>query len=348
MMASMTEKVLLVSRRWGHHASHSGYDILGDHLAQTLSTRPIPQTLLPDSIFWRATVDMQGYDRTAAALELKTAAHMATHRRWLYHLLYADNTFHYLGKLSGWRGHRVVASFHLPPHGLAAWIRTPEKLRQLSAVIMLGSTQLSFFEGILPEERLFLVPYAVNTAYFRPPALYAEREENLCLFVGSHLRDLDTLVAVVENAYRLAPHIKFVAVAHPKDRARFSGIVGNFNLQSNLSELELLRLYQKAALVIQPLQDTVANTALLETMACGTPIVVTDIGAVREYVAEDCARFVAPYSPQAMLEAIVDLIADPETRSHMATKARERAMLFDWQRIAGQMRDTYQRILELD
>ena len=167
------------------------------------------------------------------------------------------------------------------------------------------------------------------------------------MFVGSHLRDLETLTTVIEDAYRLAPHLQFVLVAHPKDLAKFTGLIGNVTLYSNLRETELLALYQKATLVIQPLQDTVANTALLETMACGAPSVVTEIGAVRDYVTAECAALVAPYNPQAMLAAIIELAADAARRRSMAEHARTRALQFAWPCVAGQMRKTYEQILGL-
>lgn len=346
-MAAIDDRVLLLSRRWSHHASHSGYDILGHHITHLVSAGPLPSRLLPERLFWQATKRMSGYDRTGAALELRAAAHMATHRGFLYHLLYADNCFNYLGRLNGWRGHRVVASFHLPPRRLAAWIGCPAALRQLAAVIVLGSTQIGFFEGFLPRERIFVVPYAVDTTFFKPPATFAARAENCCLFVGSHLRDLETLIAVIEDAYRLAPHLNFVVVVHPEQRTKFNTVVGNVTLYSDLSEAELLTLYQKATLVIQPLLDTVANTALLETMACGAPVVVTEIGAVRDYVTDECAVLVEPYSPQAMLAAISNLAADRTKRRTMAEQARHRALQFTWPCVADQMRQTYKQILAL-
>lgn len=346
-MTAIEERVVLLSRRWFHHASHSGYDILGQYINKTLSAKPLPKLFLPDRVLWRMTQNMPGYDRAGAALELLAAAHMTTHRSCLYHVLYADNCFNYLGALNGWRGHQVVASFHLPSRGLAEWVRKPEKLQQLSAVIVLGSTQIPFFERVLPRERIFLAPYAVDTAFFTPPTDFSLRAENSCLFVGSHLRDIETLSAVIENANIVAPQLKFVAVVHPKDQSKFTNIVGNLTIHSNISESELLGLYQKATLVIQPLQDTVANTALLEAMACGAPIVVTDIGAVREYVSEECAHFVAPYEPTAMLEAILELVNDSARRQRMANKARERAEKFDWHCVAGQIRKTYEQILAL-
>ena len=347
-MASVEDKVFLLSRRWAHHANHSGYDILGRHIAKTLSAKPIPDIFLPNRLFWKMTKNMIGYDRTGAALEMMAAAHMTTRSGCIYHLLYGDNCFNYLGALNGWRNHRVIASFHLPPRRLAEWVRKPDQLQQLSAVIILGCNQLPFFEGILPRERIILVPYAVDTSFFTPPSKFSQREENLCLFVGSHLRDYETLSSVIENARILAPQLRFALVAHPKALANFNGVVGNFTLHSDIRESELLALYQKATLVIQPLQDAVANTALLEGMACGTPIVVTEIGAVREYVTENCACFVPPYNPEGMLEAILSLVNDPVRCRDMSNNARQEALKFDWSIVAGQMRKAYEQILALD
>jgi len=57
-----------------------------------------------------------------------------------------------------------------------------------------------------------------------------------------------------------------------------------------------------------PLTDAVANTTLLEALACGLPTAVTDVGAVRDYVDDYSAYLVPPADPDAMLEAIIRLL----------------------------------------
>ena len=342
---SKKNRVFLLSRRWPHHSGHSGYDLFGRYVGQPLTANPVPSFLLPDRVYHRITRKMRGYDRMGIGLELRAARHMAVNRNCVYHILYGDNCYFFLGHLDGWRGHRVIASFHHPPRKFATVVRNTENLSRLSAVVVLGTNQISSFTDLLPEDRIFLVPHPVDTSYFVPPPDFDNREENLCLFVGSHLRDIDTLRMVIENAWVRAPQLKFVVVAHPYHIAKFNGVIGNLTLRSRISEEELREYYQKATLLIQPLQDMTANNTVLEASACGLPMVVTDVGAIKDYVNDDIAEFVPAFDSDAMLEAIIHLINNPEKRERMSLNARKRALEFDWQLISRRMNEVYLQVL---
>jgi glycosyltransferase involved in cell wall biosynthesis len=345
MMNKKNNRVILLSRRWEHHAAPSGYDILCNYIGQALTAKPIPTALLPDRYFWNFTRGVPGYDRTSLALEMRAARHMAFHSGLLYHILYGDNSYHYLGKLNGWRRHRVMATFHLPARRLAQDVQKVELFGLLSAIVVVGRNQFPSFTDYLPKERIFFVPYAVDTSFFIPPADHNVREHYLCLFVGSHLRDFNTLRQLIENARILAPQLKFVVVLHPLHIHLLDGVVGNYIVLSNVSDSKLLSLYQQASLLIQPLHDSTTNTSLLEAISCGLPVVVSEVGGVRDYLNDEIASFVPPYDASSMLEAILTLIENPLKRRQMAEMARENALSFDWSVTATQMRKVYEEVL---
>lgn len=343
---SLDGQVFLVSRRWPHHAAHSGYDVLARHVGTPLTVADRAARMLPEAVCDRLRRGMPGYDRASAALELVVARHMASRRDCLYHVLYGDNTYNQLSALVGWRGHQIVVSYHHPPAKLAVY--APKRIRgSPSAVIVLGRNQLPCFAGAMPPERLFVVPYAVDTEFFRPPGDDAGREPGTCLFVGAHLRDFDTLRSVIQDARFVAPGLRFLLVLHPAHAQEVKGVVGRFTVYSGLSDTELRRLYQTASLLVLPLSDAVANTTLLEAMACGLPAVVTDVGAVREYAGENEACLVPPHDPGAMLDAIRHLTTDSETRTAMGARARAKALRFAWPAVMGLFEQVYGRVRAL-
>lgn len=65
-------------------------------------------------------------------------------------------------------------------------------------------------------------------------------------------------------------------------------------------------------------------TVALEAMACGIPVVTTDVGAVREVVRDGVGIVVAPLDAPALAEAIVAVAADPARRAEMGRLGRER------------------------
>ncbi len=63
---------------------------------------------------------------------------------------------------------------------------------------------------------------------------------------------------------------------------------------------------------------------ILEAMACGKPVVSTDVGGVREAVVNgETGLLVPPRKPDLLAEAILRLVGDPDLRSAMGRKGRE-------------------------
>lgn len=68
-------------------------------------------------------------------------------------------------------------------------------------------------------------------------------------------------------------------------------------------------------------------TAILEAMACGLPVIATDVGGVREVVEEEKTGFVVrPLDSEALASALIRLIEDPDLRLRLGKYARERAL----------------------
>jgi glycosyltransferase involved in cell wall biosynthesis len=68
-------------------------------------------------------------------------------------------------------------------------------------------------------------------------------------------------------------------------------------------------------------------TAVIEAMACGIPVVTTDVGAVREVVVDGrSGLIVEPESPKALGEALARLLGDSELRRAMGREGRKRAV----------------------
>jgi glycosyltransferase involved in cell wall biosynthesis len=70
-----------------------------------------------------------------------------------------------------------------------------------------------------------------------------------------------------------------------------------------------------------------APTTVIEAMACGVPVVATDVGAVDELVDPGKTGFVVPpLDVQAIAERTLDLLMEPATREAMGVAARARAV----------------------
>jgi glycosyltransferase involved in cell wall biosynthesis len=335
--------------RYSHHSPHSGYSKLAEfgltqnHGEVIPVSKPLPRSIIRERLLWRLAKGTPGYDRASMAAELNVLYHMLREKGWVYHFLYGETTYHYTGLFNNFNNNRVVATFHLPPVGMHRAVQIDWHIRKLSAVICLGTNQQEYFEDIVEPEKIFFVPLGLDTDYFSPPASFDTRDPHLCLFVGENYRDFPTFRGVLELvAYRF-PRIQFVAVL-PSRSFELIGKHPNLELRSGIPESELLELYRSASVMVMPVKDAVANNAILESMACGLPLVVTDVGAIRDYVTPESAVLVKPYDSRGMADAVIDLLNSPDERQKLSKISREQALKFSWPKVVQQLESVYNKV----
>jgi glycosyltransferase involved in cell wall biosynthesis len=263
----------------------------------------------------------------------------------VYHVLYGDTDVLLLGQAKRLRKHRLVATFHEPPDKLE-WLKINEIVPCLDAVILVSESQRPYFDGLIPPERIFVVPHGVNPDFFRPAVEIAD--DSICITVGAHLRDFQTLKSAMDVILTDAPRTRFIAVGARREEP------GNQQLNDErvefhdgVSDEELRSLYQSARLAIFPLRYATANNSVLEAMACGLPVVATDVGGVREYMGEQAGFLVPPSDHEAMASVVLRLLRDRPLARTMGAAARARALGFDYRIVAERMKAVYEAVYAL-
>ncbi|MCX6400317.1 MAG: glycosyltransferase [Propionibacteriales bacterium] len=188
-----------------------------------------------------------------------------------------------------------------------------------------------------PVER---VPLGVDLRTFRPAVGRADDDAALRLVHAGRLsREKSPHLAVstaVElhrrgvpvrlDVYGDGPHrdeLEDLATGAP---VRFHGYVdGRAALRDRLAAADL-------ALSVCP--GETFGLAVLEALACGTPVVTADRGGARELVTDACGTWAVP-EPAALADAVQRFAARPQARLRRA--ARERAEGFGWDRTVDRM-----------
>lgn len=345
-------RVRFVTKRWPHHSTHSGYDRILHYMGSavpTIDSGPLSSRWIPERIasrFSRRSGVHQYfvpsfYAEWAAAREM-----MVRPGKTIYHILYGDDTYRYLGHVRRVRGHRLVVSYHVPPDNLRDRLRHTGHLAQADAIVVVGTNQVPFFAEHCGEERVHFIPHGIDTEVFCPAPSSSSpvSTDAHVLFVGSHRRDIATLESVVGRLERLAPDRRVILVTSPKVGSAFQGR-GNVELRSGVSEEELIQLYREASVVVQPMEESTANNAILEALACGTPVVATDVGGVRDYMDERCGALTPVRDPDAMSDAILEIATDEDVRRRMGDAARRQAEEYAWPIVASRFEELYRSVL---
>jgi glycosyltransferase involved in cell wall biosynthesis len=138
---------------------------------------------------------------------------------------------------------------------------------------------------------------------------------------------------VVIEALSLLPQYELVIAGGGPDRAAFEalarqcGVSGRVRFVGSLSQQDLRRYYCAAdALVLASSREGWPNV-LLEAMACGTPVIATDVGGVPEIVTSmDAGIVVKERSAPALAGAVRALLTQPRERA----ATRRFAERFGW------------------
>lgn len=119
------------------------------------------------------------------------------------------------------------------------------------------------------------------------------------------------------------------------------GIADRVKLLGNLSPEEVARLLQVVdAMVLPSAREGLANV-WIEALACGTPLVITDVGGAREVVRDASAGRLVERTPSAIATAVNELLAAPPSQAEVAAHAAR----FSWEANAAQLAEHYRRVV---
>lgn len=160
---------------------------------------------------------------------------------------------------------------------------------------------------------------------------------------------LNLIVAMSHVVKAIPTAVCFIwGPCHDEDYAKLCvETVERYNLQNHIRFMgftrEPVKAYNMADVVVMPSLTEGFPFALLEAMACGKPIVATDIGGVREALG-DCGILVPPRSPKCLAEAIVKLLSDKRLAMELGKKARERVVTkFSLNSMIAEYRSIYEK-----
>lgn len=342
--------VRIFGGRYSHHARNSGYEgfnrilhlpTIGDLSSRISSGR------------WGSKLDrvmarMSGrrlYSIKLFLNELVTAAHMVCQKGVLYHALYADTDVHILGRIASATGNKLAVTFHEPPGGLEYLKISKELLSTVSAVILVCEAQRSYFESMVPPDRIFVVPHGIDTSFFSRSSPL--NKEPVCITVGNHYRDFAMLGRAMSRVWSQRSDVRFIAVGigRPSDLCS-AGQDPRIQYLDGIDDCELLATYHRARVALLPLKAATASNALLEAMACGLPIITTRCGGTAEYIGEDGGVMIPPSDPDQFAAAILKLVPADSSAEAIGENARKRVRKFDYAVVARQMKAVYEAVLD--
>jgi len=122
------------------------------------------------------------------------------------------------------------------------------------------------------------------------------------------------------------------------------GVEGRVRILRHVSGDDLPQLYSLASALLHPSFCEGFGNPLAEAMACGCPVVTSDISAMPE-VTGDAAILADPHDPAAMVSALSRLLGDKELALQMRDKGLARASELTWESFAKTTLSVYRQAL---
>jgi glycosyltransferase involved in cell wall biosynthesis len=112
---------------------------------------------------------------------------------------------------------------------------------------------------------------------------------------------------------------------------------------SDLPREDVSALYNAASVFVFPSYAEGFGLPIVEAMACGTPVITSRLGAMRE-VAGDAAALVDPTDTGAIAQAICDIVSDDVLRERLRALGLARARQFSWDETAERLIRLYAQV----
>ena len=146
--------------------------------------------------------------------------------------------------------------------------------------------------------------------------------------------------------------VTFTIIGDGPERQRVLYAIDDLGLHEHVRLLGRLapiavrdELRRSEIFVLSSLAEGISN-AVIEAMACGLPVVMTECGGAREGVTEGVEGLIVPvWDYSAMADAILRLARDPALRENMGRKGRERVVReFSADRHVGDFRNLFEEV----
>lgn len=253
-----------------------------------------------------------------------------------------------------------------------ARIEAEEKLvHAVDRIISPTTTEQDYLNYLYAADvnKIAIVSPGVNTEYFKDTpkdaaksAINASPEDKVLLFVGriEPLKGIDTLLYAVKILSVRRPEIKLCLrivggdVSQPVavwtgELQRLEQLRRALKLETAVTfegqqpQEKLPDYYNAAELLIMPSHYEAFGMVALEAMACGTPVITSNVTGVSTILDDEHEEIITTANNPLLLASQIEyLLTHPDKYQEIQNSLLEKAAEFSWTHIARQIVDVYQ------
>ncbi len=225
-------------------------------------------------------------------------------------------------------------------------------LRRADMIIAVTRLEADFLVKVAGADpnKITVIPEGVDLNLFKPKTDKLE-PENIILFVGriAQEKGLIYLIKAVPRVTKVFPSISVLIIGEDQGiQENLMKAIENLRVGKKIHFLgpkfgyELARTYRKARIFVLPSIYETFGLAILEAMASGLPVVATRVGGIPELVDDGSnGMLVSPRSHEALAEAIIKLLSDPDLSLDISKRNQVKAKRYSWESATERIEGIY-------
>ncbi len=190
----------------------------------------------------------------------------------------------------------------------------------------------------LKREQISVIYNAIDQQLFKPqPKAKSQKPKAPFILCVSSIDPRKNFARLIEACQDITDAKLYIVGNHNRvfnDQKSLQNTSDRIRFLGRISDNELVKLYNQAECFVFPSIYEGFGLPPLEAMACGCPVLVSDIPVLRE-VCSDAARYFNPFEPREILHTITQYLNDADViKEKMRQKGYENITRFSWEKSA--------------
>ena len=225
-------------------------------------------------------------------------------------------------------------------------------LGNAKCVIVPSQSLLTDTQKYCPRNKIIVVYNAVDLDFFKPTnRKIFKRRTVISIGALNKRKGHEYVLKAIPKVLKKNKDIDFLIVGKGPEEQNIKKLAKELNILDNVTFIdfipeEQLPLYYSSSefFVLATLYDSF-GIVFAEAMACGIPVVSTNVGGVPEVVGEG-GILVEPRNPDQLAEAMLKLLNDENLRQELSKKALEQAKKFSIENRINKIEEIYRKVMQ--
>lgn len=200
-----------------------------------------------------------------------------------------------------------------------------------------------------PSQKIEVIYNGVDTELFRPAPRRTDGLRVVCVSRLIKRKGIDYLIRAISELRGEDVSLVVAGTGNMERElralARKTGVADRIHFSGFVPHDQTAKLYQESSVFCLPSNNEGMSLTVLEAMACGLPVLVTDVGGSAELLEDGRNGFLLQkQSPSDIAEKLRAYLENPGLLTEHGTRSRQIAETMSWHRTASAYKELYRRV----